>query len=240
MPPTLPAVAAAHTLEPLIDARAVCTPGRIDIHLCGRPWTLARPSDLESLWEAVTDDAFADDERLPYWVELWPSSLALALWLVASRERIAGRPCLDLGCGLGLTAMVGSWLGARVIGMDYEPEALTYARSNAVGNAVPQPLWVAMDWRSPALAPGSLERVWGGDIMYENRFVQPVFSFLEYALARDGVTWIAEPGRGAYEQFMRALSQRGWRSRCVADHKVVSLHRQKVPVSVKLWELSRP
>lgn len=225
---------------PLIDAAAACEPGRIDLDLLGRSWTLARPSDLESLWEGMTDEAFAWDERLPYWVELWPSSLALAVWLAENRKRIAGRLCLDLGCGLGFTAMVGSWLGARVVGMDYEPEALAFARANAAANAVPQPLWAAMDWRAPALVPAGLECVWGGDIMYENRFVEPVFTFLDYALAPQGVAWMAEPGRGAYEHFMRALLRRGWRSRRVAESKVASLHVQEVPVSVKLWELSRP
>lgn len=225
---------------PLVDGRAACEPGRIILELLGRSWTLGRPSDLESLWEAMTDDAFAADERLPYWVELWPSSLALALWLADNKERIAGRICLDLGCGLGFTAMVGSWLGARVIGMDYEPDALRFARANAAANAVPAPVWAAMDWRAPALAAASLECVWGGDVMYENRFVEPVFTFLEYALAPGGVAWMAEPGRGAYDHFMRALMRRGWRSRRVADRKVASLHVQEVPVSVKLWELSRP
>lgn len=236
--PGEPDAVAAHP-PARIDARAVSEPGRIDLDLCGRSWTLARPCDLESLWEAVADDAFDADERLPYWVELWPSSLALALWLAANRGRIAGHACLDLGCGLGFTAMVASWLGARVIGMDYEVQALEYARANAAANAVPQPTWVAMDWRRPALAPGGLEFVWGGDIMYENRFVEPVFTFLEYALAREGIAWIAEPGRGAYDRFMGTVLRRGWRSRRVADHKVAALHAQEVPVSVTLWELSR-
>lgn len=222
-----------------INAKAASAPGRIKLTLCGREWALARPSDLETLWETITDDAFAEDERLPYWVELWPSSLSLALWLQKNREHIAGRICLDLGCGLGFTAMVGSWLGARVVGMDYEADALAYAKRNAKANAVPQPLWLVMDWRAPAVAPGSCARIWGGDIMYENRFVEPVFTFLEYALAPDGAVWIAEPGRGAYEHFKRALLMRGWASRCVANDKVESLHVQEVPVSVKLWELKR-
>lgn len=224
---------------PRIDARAASEPGRIRLHLCGRDWVLHRPSDLETLWEAMTDDIFAADERLPYWVELWPSSLALAIWLQRNQNDIRGKLCLDLGCGLGFTAMVGSWLGARVLGMDYEVEALFHARKNAAANAVPQPEWVTMDWRTPALLPQSCEYIWGGDVMYENRFVEPVFAFLDHALSPGGKAWMAEPGRGAYEHFQRALLRRGWRSRRVADEKVESLHVQEVPVSVKLWELTR-
>ena len=119
---------------------------------CGRDWELERETDLESLWAAMTtfSGPDADDERIPYWTELWPSSLVLADWLYERRDLLRGRACLDLGCGIGLTSLVGSWIGARVIGMDYEMEALRYARRNAARNGVPQPGWAVMDWRRPA------------------------------------------------------------------------------------------
>lgn len=172
-------------------------------------------------------------------MELWPASLALAVWLDANRERIRGRCCLDLGCGLGFTALVGASAGAKVIGMDYEPRALDFARENAALNTVPVPLWTVMDWRAPAVRSRGCDCIWGGDIMYENRFVTPVFDFLEHALASDGVVWLAEPGRNAYELFKSTLFSRGWKARCIAANSVDALHVQPTPVSVKLWELSR-
>jgi predicted nicotinamide N-methyase len=172
-------------------------------------------------------------------VELWPASLALAVWLKGNQERIGKRVCLDLGCGLGFTALVGALAGARVIAMDYEPAALAYARKNAIENAVPSPLWTVMDWRKPAVAPKSCEYIWGGDVMYENRFVTPVFDFIAYALAENGIAWIAEPERNVYELFKNTLFSRGWISRCIAANTVDALHVQASTVSVKLWELSR-
>jgi len=222
-----------------IAAHAVLEPGKIALNLCGREWTLLRPANLESLWASITDEAFTTDERLPYWVELWPASLALAMWLQGNKERIANRICLDLGCGLGFTALVASLAGARVIGMDYEPAALAYARRNAARNAVPGPLWAVMDWRKPAVAPKSCAYIWGGDVMYENRFVTPVFDFIAHALAENGVAWMAEPGRNTYELFKNTLVSRGWKSRCIAANTVDALHVQPSPVSVRLWELSR-
>jgi predicted nicotinamide N-methyase len=222
-----------------IAVHAALEPGKISFTLSGRTWGLFRPADLESLWGAITDEAFTADERLPYWVELWPASLALAVWLESNRERINNRICLDLGCGLGFTSLVGTLAGARVIAVDYEPAALAYASKNAAHNAAPSPLWAIMDWRKPAVAPKSCAYIWGGDIMYENRFVAPVFDFIAYALAENGVAWIAEPGRGAYELFRTALISNGWSSRCIAANTVDALHVQPSPVSVKLWELSR-
>jgi predicted nicotinamide N-methyase len=229
-----------------INARAALEPGSIRLELCGRKWAFRRPNDLESLWEAVGDDEFASDERLPYWVEIWPASLALAVWLQEHKERIAGKVCLDLGCGLGFTALVGAWFGARVFGMDYELAALSHAAANAAlnglaapgGSRIP-PAWAAMDWRKPALRARSCDIIWGGDVMYEKRFVAPVFACIDHALAKDGVVWIAEPGRVAYEDFERTLLTSGWRSRCVARKKVEPLYKEQIPVSVALWELSR-
>ena len=222
-----------------INANAVMQTGSIRLTLCGRNWTLLRPTDLETLWESIDDEEFGADERLPYWVELWPASLALAVWLNRNRSRIAGRRCLDLGCGLGFTALFGVWLGARVLAMDYEAEALAFARKNAAANALPDPLWTLMDWRRPAVTPKSCDFIWGGDVMYEKRFVDPVMAFLDHALADGGVAWMAEPGREAYDDFKRALLSRGWRSSRIAQERVTPLHVQNTPVTVNLWELTR-
>lgn len=211
----------------------------VQIQLCGRQWHLERAADLETLWEAMCDDEGCSDERLPYWTELWPSSLVLAEWLHHNKAMIAGKRCLDIGCGLGLTALVASWLGGDVIAMDYEPEALYFANRNAIHNNVPSPLWVLMDWRFPAVLAQSCDIIWGGDIMYETRFVDPVLTFLEHSLAPDGRVWVAEPNRNVYKHFRSSLLQRGWKYTKVTTEKIDALYEQNVPVTVNLWELCR-
>ena len=57
--------------------------------------TLLRPASPEAL---IDEQAFEDDEFLPYWAELWPASLALAAALPA---RLDGVRVVELGCGLG-------------------------------------------------------------------------------------------------------------------------------------------
>lgn len=166
-------------------------PDELRFTACGREWILRRASlkpsgntwDDESgpLWKG-----WQEDERLPYWAELWPSSLALAAWLAEHRTDIAGKRCLDMGCGLGFTALAGRWLGAEVIGMDYDAEALRYARINAELNAVEGVDWRRMDWREPELPAGGMDVIWAGDIVYERRFAEPIAVFLAYALTAGG------------------------------------------------------
>lgn len=212
--------------------------GEIRVTAAGREWTLLRPADLESLWECITDDEFTVDERLPYWVELWPASIALADWLQTRAADLADKCCLDMGCGLGLTAMLAQSLGAKVVGMDYEKAALEFAARNALENGVSSPLWAVVDWRFPSFKRGSFDYIWGGDIMYERRFVLPVLDCIEYALRPGGKVWLAEPNRNVYDDFRAALIQRGWRSTKVHTTMVDPLHVQKYKVSVSLWELS--
>ena len=45
------------------------------VPLAGRDLRLLRPRDAEAL---LDEEAFEREEFLPYWAELWPSSLALA------------------------------------------------------------------------------------------------------------------------------------------------------------------
>ena len=211
----------------------------IELEACGRAWKLARSAELETFWEQMGEDGLDDDERLPYWTELWPASIALCSWLFQMREAIRGRICVDIGCGLGLTALVAQWLGARVLAMDYEPEALRFARENAVHNEVASPLWTAMDWRKPALAPHCARYLWGGDIMYESRFAAPVLDFIEHTLAPGGCAWVAEPCRSVYDVFHSVLHSRGWAGRRVHEQSVETLYAQPVPVTVRVWELTR-
>ena len=213
---------------------------RIFVKAAGKMWFLERAASLEQLWNAMTEsgDDF-DDERLPYWTELWPSSVALANWLHTCKDDICGRFCLDMGCGLGLTAMVAQDLGASVLAMDYEFEALNYARHNTLANAMSAPLWTQMDWRKPAVRKGALYRIWGGDIMYEKRFVAPILRFMAHALALDGKAWLAEPGRTIYDSFLHALQSEGWQGRPVYSEVVEPLYAQPVPVTVKVWEIQR-
>lgn len=208
---------------------------RLTVQAAGRTWTLERPADLESLWQAMDEDDPDGQEHIPYWVELWPATLALCDWL--ARQDLAGRRCLDLGCGLGLSALVASHGGAHVAGMDYEQDALYFAARNARLNGVPEPLWLCMDWNRPGFAPLCFERIWGGDIFYEQRFFEPLESLLLRFLAPGGKVWFGDPERTVSSTVWARFSRRGWRVRNLGQ-EVVAFDQARM--TVNLWELSRP
>lgn len=207
-------------------ASGLVRPGMLEAEVGGRLWRLKRPADLESLWAAMGEEpqgtigasgpsAWDEDERLPYWVELWPAAVLLARFVARNAERVRGRFCLDAGCGLGLSSLVAASVGGRVLGFDYEPEALVFARQGIelnrelLGPARP-PLFAVMDWRRPAIARGSADLLLGADILYERRFFEPVAALLDFALAPDGVAWIADPERSVSAPAWERLEALGW------------------------------
>ena len=89
------------------------------IPLDGRDLRLLRPRDAEAL---LDEHAFEHEEFLPYWAELWPSSLALANAL--SRRALRGARTLELGCGLGLPSIAAAIAGGRVLATDWSSAAV--------------------------------------------------------------------------------------------------------------------
>ena len=250
-------------MRPIIDNNSQT----IHISMLGREWLIERPASLEELWNRLAEAppgtepeepgrnglagidmntlarAFEEDDRIPYWAEIWPSGIALGEWLHQQKKRVNGRLCLEMGCGLGLSAAAGAMAGGCVLGMDYEPIALYYAYRNSRKNLQPggpgSVHFAAADWRRPAFKKGAFELIWAGDIMYERRFMAPVADFLEHCLAPGGTVWIAEPGRGIYPDFTRGMHARGWRSAIAARLRAALPESGASPADIQIWELSR-
>ncbi|WP_459938883.1 class I SAM-dependent methyltransferase [Desulfonatronum parangueonense] len=201
-----------------------------------RQWNIYRPADLEELWQQMGEADFGPDERIPYWVELWPSSLLLVEWLASNAAMIQGRTCLDVGCGLGLSACTASSVGARVVGLDYALEALYYAGVNARENQVPEPLWVQMDWRFPGFRKHGFDFIWGGDIFYEKRFAEPLISMFEHVLTPGGRIWLAEPERSVSSGAWHMLRESGWNVHRAAQKAVPT---EGYVVNINIWEAQK-
>lgn len=214
-------------------------PGFVNAEVAGRLWRLSRPADLESLWAAMGEGDLGADERLPYWVELWPAAVLLARFIAANPQAVAGRACLDAGCGLGLPALVAAAAGARVLAFDYEPEALVYAHRNAALNlraGEAAPVFAVMDWREPAVPKGGAEVILGADILYERRFFEPVAAFLDHALAPGGRVYIADPQRTVSAGVCERLAAKGWR---VATPLTARVAQSGQNMTVHLREITR-
>ncbi len=184
---------------------------RTEIHAIG-PWKLKlkRVQNLDDLIEAISDEEFNKDERLPYWAELWPSALGLSNFLLQHPELIENQTVLELGVGLGLTSLVLRKLNpARLLLTDYEQSALDLTRDNFLLNKMPLPAMQLLDWRNPDLSE-RFTRIVASDILYEERFFVPLFNLFNQYLQPGGKIIIAEPNRAVARTFFEQLAVRGF------------------------------
>jgi predicted nicotinamide N-methyase len=184
---------------------------RVDLPGTAESLMISRPVDYDRL----IDDAAADAEQnLPYWAELWPSGVALAAKIAREPVIMQGKRVLELGCGLGVTAVAALRAGADLLVTDYSPEALALCSLNALEQAGTQPRTLRVNWRNPGPnlhgAGDEFPVVLAADVLYEGRDVDPLVALVEQVVAPDGELLLAEPGRPPAAQFLGSIGARGW------------------------------
>jgi predicted nicotinamide N-methyase len=164
------------------------------IRIGGVSLALVRPEEPESL---LDDDAFADDEFLPYWAELWPAGLTLAR---ALPDDLEGVRVVELGCGLAVPSLVGAARGAHVTAVDWATDAIALLRENAARNDLTLDA-VRADWRA---FDGSFDLALAADVLYEERNVEPLVELLS-RIAPQALVGLA--GRSYEREFLERVRQ---------------------------------
>jgi predicted nicotinamide N-methyase len=179
--------------------------------------------------------------HMPYWGLLWPSGLALAeellrtaaLGLSSSARRGAGARteragsaavrsegtflhALELGCGLGVTAVAALSVGLQLTAADCFPEALAFCRYNTQRNTDRTPMSLLVDWRTEtgraALALAApYDLLLAADVLYEEPDIALLLELAPRLVGSGGHFWLAEPGRRVSLKFVEAALARGWR-----------------------------
>ncbi len=175
--------------------------------------SLLRPRNPEAL---LDEEAFADDEFLPYWAELWPAGLALAEALPA---RLDGMRVIELGCGLGMPSLVAAARGAQVTAVDWAAEAIALLHTNAAANGLAVVAQVR-DWRE--LGGGDYDLALAADVLYEERNVEPLAELLP-RLAPE--TLLALAGRPNEAAFLRRVESESLTERIVRVRRPTPYNR---------------
>ena len=174
------------------------------VYFGSKTFDVLHPRSAEEL---ISEEDFARDERLPYWADIWPSSIILADRLLG--EHGGGRRLLELGCGLGLVTMAAMRVGFEVLATDYYQEALQFTRANSWRALGREPHTRLVDWRALPDDLDCFDRVVAADVLYERPYAQLVAQALARTLGPEGEATVADPGRVAAGEFVKQCEASG-------------------------------
>ena len=169
-----------------------------------RTFSILKPANADDL---IREEDFVMDERLPYWADVWPSSIILAEKLIELTG--AGRAALELGCGVGLSTLAATSAGFDVLSTDYYEDALDVTRANVFRNLGKAARTRLVDWRHFPADLGRFDLVFASDVLYETEYAELLPVLLLRLLAPGGFALIADPGRVAAPVFVEACATSG-------------------------------
>ncbi len=129
-----------------------------------------------------------DADEPPYWMHVWPGARALAERL--SGVDLRGVRALEIGCGLGLPALVAAARGAIVLASDRRAAPLKLVAHSAALNRLAVDL-VQMDWSAMALR-GKFDLILGADVAYDSADESVLVTALVGQLRRGGRLLLAD------------------------------------------------
>jgi predicted nicotinamide N-methyase len=174
----------------------------------GQTFLIDRPAQSDLLLEhPAILSAFAADEYMPYWADLWPAARMLAK-AILREPWPAGLEALEIGCGLGLPGIAALSRGLRVTFSDYDNTALRFAADNARLNGFSDFRLLRLDWRHPP-ADLRLPVLLASDLIYELRNVEPLVGLIRRLLRPDGFCLLTDQDRIPSHALREALTAQG-------------------------------
>lgn len=217
---------------PVVPAEIGGLPTRVEVcDVAGRAIELVAVADLESRLDRsrlLNDEAYVP----PYWALLWSGARVLAAHVVEQVD-CRGRAVLDVGCGLGLTALAAAACGGRVTAIDRDPVALAFLGASAAHNRLPVAL-VEGDVNTAALG-GPFDVVLCAELLYEAGAFVGFAGTFRRVLAPGGRVLLADARRMDTAPFYAAVRAAGFVER---ERACVEVLEESTRVRVRLVELT--
>jgi predicted nicotinamide N-methyase len=194
-------------------------------------FSILKPANSDDL---IREEDFVKDERLPYWADVWPSSLILAGKLLGLKGR--GKTALELGCGVGLSTLAATTAGYDVLSTDYYEDALDVTRANVFRNLGTLARTRLVDWRHLPNDLGKFDLVFASDVLYEKEYAELLPVILDRVLVPSGIAIIADPGRIAAPVFVEACAQHGL---AIRQKETRPFEAGEIKQKIDLYEIGR-
>jgi len=148
---------------------------------------LLKMTDLEQVLDGR--DPLKEVSTFPVWIKLWEAAIVLSEF-IAGLSGEKEKKVLELGAGLGVPGLTAAAAGFSVTLSDREDLVLDVERINAAASKLKNVDFLRMDWHDPP----DMERydmVIGAEVLFHEKFFQPLLNVLRKALKPDGAVYLA-------------------------------------------------
>ncbi len=143
-----------------------------------------------------------------YFGVVWPASHVLAN--TVSLIELDGLKILEIGCGLALTSIVLSKMGANITASDYHPLAQSFLDANTIKNKLLPIKFQIANWETENPLLGEFDLIIGSDVLYEPDHAAYVSNFIDVHSSKKVEVIIVEPNRGHRSAFTRNMLALGY------------------------------
>ena len=165
---------------------------------------------------------------------IWPSAQKLAdlmqTWDVGTRT------VLELGCGLGLAAMVVHRRQGDVTASDCHPLAEGFLQDNLIRNRLPPMKYVTGHWARANPDLGRFDLIIGSDVLYERDHPEQLANFIDLHAVLGTEVLIVDPNRGNRSGFTRRMGHFGFG---LTETSLRTPHRDGTPYNGRLLHYRR-
>jgi len=194
-------------------------------------FSILKPANADDL---IREEDFVKDERLPYWADVWPSSIILAGKLLELEgNRLSA---LELGCGVGLSTLAATTAGFDVLSTDYYQDAIDVTRANVFRNLGRAAQTRLVDWRHLPRDIGTFDLVFASDVLYEKEYALLLPIILCRVVASHGMALIADPGRVAAPMFVEACEAHGLK---ISGKETRPFEAGEIRQNIDIYEIER-
>ncbi|MEE4261084.1 MAG: 50S ribosomal protein L11 methyltransferase [Desulfobacteraceae bacterium] len=169
-----------------------------DLAINGRKFQILLPKDLHQFINI--DDVM---HGFPLWAKIWPAAWVLAGYL-AELPVAAEKNFLEIGGGLGVVSIVAASFGHHITMTEYNPDALQFARANALINECPQLNIQELNWNRPRLTC-QFDYIIASEVSYREEDIQPLLMLFKNSLKTGGEVILAGEMRRLSKEYYKAL-----------------------------------
>jgi predicted nicotinamide N-methyase len=148
-----------------------------------------------------------EDGRLnsfPYWSAIWPSSVALSVFIQQNPELIKNKILLELAAGLGLPSLVAAAYAQTIYCTDMDADAVQIAAESAKENSIKNMHCACMNWNDiPAGLHADILLL--SDVNYDTTAFAELLQVIQRFIKQGTTILLATPQRLMAKPFIEQL-----------------------------------